>query len=269
MDTRALEASSAPDVPAWHELTRLIDRRGELANGLGELDTQQRHAVEAATRAGAHVAELERRRLGGDDVTDAQRAKAAKELERARAEADAPWSERRQGARLAVGDTDEAITGFVVENFDELIDGLTAQGEQAARAVDAAAAQLLSAYQEREAIASRMSALSSVIAPPRPGDVAYTRAERVAAEASRLLDEGGERPPTCRDPRVPRHGQAPAHVFGLARGHNIELESAEDLPTSGFDGGARESPPRVESHSEALSRVLRERSADARGWFNA
>jgi hypothetical protein len=207
MDTRSLESPNSPDVPSWRELESLIARRRELARGLDELDAAQRSAVEAATLAGSRVAELERVRLGGGDVTDAQRTKASKELERARAEADAaPWNERRQGARLAVGDADRAITTFVVENFGELIDGLTTQGEQAARQVDATAAALLSAYQEREAIASRMSALSSVIAPPRPGDVSFSKAERLAAEASKLLDEGGELAPTCRDPRQPRHG---------------------------------------------------------------
>jgi hypothetical protein len=70
-----------------------------------------------------------------------------------------------------------------------------------------AARQPIDAYHERERIAQEISALASTAGRVHPGDVSFTRAEQVVREATRLLDGGGERPPTLtRDPRQPRQG---------------------------------------------------------------
>jgi hypothetical protein len=202
-----LRMPQPPDTPVWQELGALADRRADLAAGLDDLVAQQRAATATADAAAAHVADLERRRLGGEDVAAGEQSKAAKDLERARAAQSQPWAERRQGHKAAIRDADVAITRFVGERFDDLLAGLTEQGVEAARAIDVAAEQVIAAYAYRAQIANTMSALANSIAMVRPGDVSYTMAEPLAKEARRLLDRGGERPPTCREPRVPRQGK--------------------------------------------------------------
>jgi hypothetical protein len=209
MDARNLAGSDAPDSPAWREIAGLIDRRIELAGGVDRLDLNQREATQARDAASLAVIDLERRALGGEQVSSAQRKSAESELARARAHAAEPWAERRAGAQRAVADIDRSIGRFVIEHFDDLADGLRAQGKEAAQATDDAANALLAAYAKREEIANRMNALGSMVRPTRPGDVTYSRAETLARAASALLDGGGEHAPDMRDPRQPR-GVQPA-----------------------------------------------------------
>lgn len=186
----------------------MVDRRIELTAAVDRLDVEQRSSTVAAQAAANALADLERRALGGEDVSATKRRTSEQELSRARARAAEPWAERAAGANAAVADVDQAIARLVTQRFDDLADGLRAQGDEAAQAVDDAAGALIAAYERREAIASRMNALSSMIRPTRPGDVSASRADALAREAGRLLDGGGERPPDMRDPRQPRHSAA-------------------------------------------------------------
>lgn len=207
MDVRNLSGDT-PANAAWESLADLIARRGELTAAVDRLDHDQRAAGEAARRASAAVADLQRRTLGGETIPASRVKTAEQELSRARSRASEPWQERRQGATAAIVDADRAISTFVIGRFDDLVAGLVAQGEQAAQAIDDAAARLLQAHAERAAIANRMSSLASLVRAVRPGDVSRSRAERAAHAAQALLDGGGEVPPSLRhDPRQPRHSQ--------------------------------------------------------------
>jgi hypothetical protein len=206
MDPRTLATPNPPDTPAWEELGRLLDRRGELTARVDDLGRQQGAANEAARSAAAAVADAERAALAGEDApADTKRLDAA--LAKARARANEPWPERHAGAQRALADHDSAIQRFVVARYADLQDGLREQGEAARAAVDHAAGQLVAAHAAWEAIAGRMSALASSIAPVRPGDWTRSRSERAASEAARLLDNGGELTPDVRDPRKPRYSE--------------------------------------------------------------
>jgi hypothetical protein len=205
MDPRTLATTNPPATPAWEELGRLLDRRGELAARIDDLERQQGQANADAAKAAAAVADAERAALAGEDVPDTKKLDAA--LSRARSRAAEPWAERRDGARRALADHDAAIQCFTVEKYADLQAGLRAEGEAVTRAVDQAAADLVAAHTEWEHVASRMTALASSIRPQRPGDWTYSRAERAAAEAGRLLDNGGEVVPDVADPTKPRHSQ--------------------------------------------------------------
>lgn len=183
------------DSPAWSEVGALLSRRAELTRIVDRIDVEQREATEARERAAAAVVDLERRAHGGgEDVTDAQRQRAEAALGKARAEAAAPWAERRLGGQRAVADLDREIQRLIGERFDDLVAGLVAQGEEAARDLDAAASAVIAAHHRREAVASRLGALVSVVRRVEPGDVSYSRAEPLVRSAEALLGEGGERP---------------------------------------------------------------------------
>ena len=207
MDTRSL-TDDPPGTPEWSEITRLADRRAEFAGRVDGLDREQRAATEARDAASAAVVDVERRRLNGEDVTTAEQKRVEAALEKARSEVAAPWSERQLAVRRAIGDLDREVQAYVTANFDALVEGLTAKGREAAEAIDRAAADLISAVAVRESVASRMAALASTVRPIRPGDITRSQAERVANEAGRMLDNGGEVAPTLtHDPRSPRYAE--------------------------------------------------------------
>jgi hypothetical protein len=206
MDVRALANPEPPTTGPWRRLAELLDRRADLAAHLDGLDHEQRASSQAAVAAAAHVADLERRGLAGETVTAEQTKKAAQALTRARARQAEPWPERRDGARRAITDHDHEIQRFVAANYAELQEGLRQQGREATRAVEQAAAALVEAHSRWETIGTRMNALASSVRPVQPGDWARARAERAAAEASKLLDQG-EVEPDVRSPLEPRHPQ--------------------------------------------------------------
>jgi hypothetical protein len=99
------------------------------------------------------------------------------------------------------------VRHFTGQHLEELVEGLQRVGEVGTANVNAAAAALVAAFQEREGIAGEISTLVSSVARLHPGDVAYSRAEQVVRAASELIEQGGEVPPLLqRDPRQPRHG---------------------------------------------------------------
>jgi hypothetical protein len=207
------EAMQAMGSPEWAELGRLADRRAELVEHVAALEGDQRAANQAATAAATAIADAERVRLAGGDVSDTKRLESA--LARARGRASEPWPERLAGARRAVADQDRRIQEFIGAHYDELQAALREQGERAARRVDAAAAEIVAADAAWQALASQMSALASQLGRLRPGDHVHSRAEAVVREAARLLDVGGELAPDVRDPRLPRYA-ATADADALA-----------------------------------------------------
>jgi hypothetical protein len=200
MDPRTLNADT-PDNAAWEALVELLAKRSSLEARVDALEHEQGQA-HAAARAAAHAVE-EAERAGAPD------AKLDAALAKARARAAQPWAERVAGARRAVADADAAIQRYEVANLRGLNDGLAELGEHAARDINRAAADLVGAYERWQNISGRMSGLASAIRPTRPGDASFSRAERAAAEAARLLDMGGEVAPRHADPTKPRH-HAPA-----------------------------------------------------------
>jgi hypothetical protein len=83
----------------------------------------------------------------------------------------------------------------------------------AAQAMDTAAEAVVAANTQRASVEQRVFALITLIRPARPGDVARSRAEALAAEAGKLLQQGGERAPQVLvSPSQPRHGEVSARV---------------------------------------------------------
>jgi predicted nucleic acid-binding Zn-ribbon protein len=204
------------EVEAQDELDRLTDKRSELATALDALEDEQRAAHEAVRAAQARVADIERRRVAGEAVAEAEQAQAAKALARSRQTADAPWAEKRAGRAAAVRDADRRIQLFIGEHYPSLQDGLRAEGEAVAVAVNRAAERLVEAHREWEAILSRMTELAASVRPVRPGDWTRARSEAAVRAAAALLDQGGEVGPDCRDPRTPRHREAVAEPEPVA-----------------------------------------------------
>jgi hypothetical protein len=59
-------------------------------------------------------------------------------------------------------------------------------------------------------------------------------------------------------------------VLGAVPAHTSSEPDEPQPESRGFDGGARTPvPPRPETHSETLTRILLERGADAGRWFGS
>jgi hypothetical protein len=111
-------------------------RRAELSAARDRLDADQREATHAVEVAAGKLADLERLSYTPSPPTAAQHKRAEDELSKARARAAEPWAERRRGASAAVADLDAQVQALVRERFDDLAEGLHAQGAQAAQAVE-------------------------------------------------------------------------------------------------------------------------------------
>jgi len=208
-----LDLGHEPRSDAGKTLAALLTSRAQMASRADAIEVQQRQAVEDRDAAAVALAQLERKSAAGEPVSQGERTKAEKTLSETRAQADAPWAERRAGAIAAVGDADDAIRRFIAEHLDELVDELREDGTAAAESVDAACRSIVEGYQARMLIEERLTSLLSMVRVPRVGDVTRTKAESVVGEANRLLDSGGEQAPVMRvDPRAPRHGQSVAEV---------------------------------------------------------
>jgi hypothetical protein len=197
-------AFPAPQSEAALELARLIDSRAELESKLDALDREQYAAGEKVTRLSDELTALERRSLEGESVTPAQRSKAEGELAKARAVAASPWGERRQALREAISGHQGRVQWFVAEHFAELVEEVEQDGEQAAQAVDDAAAKLVAAARERDIASKRLDALiATVNGHSNFGDVAVARSDAAVREAGRMLQQGGEIAPRLRAGIVP------------------------------------------------------------------
>ena len=118
------------------------------------------------------------------------------------------------GSRRALGDHDQVIAVFIGERFDELLEALHREADDAARRADLAAQELLAAFENREQVAARVGALTAAVRVPRPGDIERSRMEPATNAARALMESGGERAPRLRiDPRRRRrHDRACARV---------------------------------------------------------
>jgi hypothetical protein len=148
------------------ELDRLIDRRAELATEVAAAERSERVGAEGVRAARERLTEVERRRLGGEDV-GAERRKAEAALAKAEAESREPWRERAEAARRAVRDVDREIARAIMADFDGLLAVLHEEGEAARDRANEMLEQVVTAYQAREATAARIDALAATIRRPR------------------------------------------------------------------------------------------------------
>jgi len=190
---------------AAKELAALDLRRRDLENRLNDLDRQQREATEQVNQRSAELADLERRAAAGERVSAQARTKAEEALTQARLRHAEPWAERAAGVQAAIREAEQGKRAFVTEHLDELLGELVEDANAAAEDVNHAAQRLLDAYQQRQAVEQRVTALCGLVRPvTAPGAIRATRAEALAREAQRLLGEGGEVAPLPHvDPREP------------------------------------------------------------------
>lgn len=187
------------DAPSAAEaLAELTARRDEAEQRVRQLEQEQRAAGQAREEAMQALIQAER-----SGVSEAQRGKLEKGLNDAEARAAERWPERIAGARAAVGDAQGAIREFSAEHLDELVAGLVDEGEAAAEALNAAAEAVVEGHRRLMQIAGQISAtIHGAGIHVRPGDVSRSRADVLAREAARLLQEGGEVGPFLQhDPR--------------------------------------------------------------------
>ena len=200
---------SEPRSEAAIELTRLLGVQVELEARLDTLDREQRTAAETLTERSAELVALERRGLEGEQVTAAQRNKTEDALLKAKTAHAAPWGERRSAIQQAINGHQGRVQAFVAEHFAELVDEIEQDGAKAARAVDAAAGTLVTAYQERARCSQRLDTLIAAInGTSRSGDVALSRADGLFREADRMLQKGGEAAPVVRNGIMPGRDMA-------------------------------------------------------------
>jgi hypothetical protein len=187
-------------------MSELVARRADAEARVEQLEAEQLAAAQARIEARAALVESER--IG---ARTADRTK----LERALGEAESRpnvLAARIEGARQAVRDAEVALARHVQGHLTELVERLEAEGEAAAKRLDAAAEQVVARFRERDEVAAQISQLASLVGRVRPGDVTFTRAEAVAHAASQFISRGGEQPPRLeRQPNDPRHSEtAPA-----------------------------------------------------------
>jgi hypothetical protein len=186
------------------ERAALAEKRDKAERRIGELEDEQRQAVQA--REAARQALIEFERKGGG--RRAERNELETQLNDAERHAAERWGERIEGARRAARDARTAVQVFTREHLDELVAAKEQEGELPTSRLVEHAQAILDTYADRERVAGEIAQLvSSAGITIRPGDVTFSKCEPLAREASRLLSTGGEeRPRLRRDPRVPMHG---------------------------------------------------------------
>lgn len=165
---------------------------------VGQLEDEQRQAVAAQREASAALAEAERVGVGS-----AERHALEEALTKAKSTAGEPWAERIAGAQAATRDADRLLREYVGAHLGKLVATLEVEGEAAAAQVDQAAAELVAAYQHREAIAAQLGQLITWVRSPSPGDVSFSRADDAYRAAAVLLAQGGEMPVTLNKDQPP------------------------------------------------------------------
>jgi hypothetical protein len=177
-------------------LADLLRRRQEALASADGIEQAHREATAAVARCSRELEELERRAVASKEpVSKAVRQRAEQALDDAKREAAQPFSERARAARFGADDLRGEAGRFAVQHLDELLAGLHERGEAAAGMVDGGARMVLDGVAQRAQVEQETFALITLIRPARPNDVQRGRSEQLAAEATRLLDGGGERPP--------------------------------------------------------------------------
>jgi hypothetical protein len=210
--TTARDPKLAGLVDAAAAMSKLVEKREHANDRVHEIEAEQRlasHTLQATREA---LVQFERRGGGGEECRQLEQA-----LAEAKAEANAPWSERIEGARRRARDAQHEVAGYVAEHLTELVAAREAEGQAAAERINTACSEILAGHAEWERIAGDISALLSLVGPVRPGDVSFGRSEALAREASTLLREGGEQGPVVRrkpgEPRYPQPAvEEPAHA---------------------------------------------------------
>jgi hypothetical protein len=215
VSTRPQPRFDAPRSEAAKQLAALVKVRHDLGGQEAAINQQEREAHDNARRLAAELTDLERRVAVGEQVSAQARTKAEQTLVKARIAAHEPWAERRAGVQAAIRDQEHAILQFVAENLDELVAEIEEDGQDAAQALNRACRAVEDAYLQRMACEQRLTSVVGMVRIPRPGEIAFTRAEEVRRAAVALLMAGGEQPPTLKvDPREPRHSTASVEPLG-------------------------------------------------------
>jgi hypothetical protein len=177
-------------VDAVAELQELRERRSQAAGRVAALEREQRAARDEIAATTARLSEAERTGASKSTIT-----KIEGELSKARQRLSEPWDARINGARQAVRDVDVSVRQFVTEHLAELVEALEAEGRAVADRINSAAAELVAATSEWEAIAARIGQTIASISRPSPGDVSPNRAEQLAREAATFVAGGGAQGP--------------------------------------------------------------------------
>jgi hypothetical protein len=109
------------------------------------------------------------------------------------------------GARAAARDVDRQVRAHVSTHLKELVQAREADGQIVAERINSAAADLIAAYAEYEAVAGGMGMLLTQVTRPGPEDVTRSRPETDAAvkAAIALINLGGEEGPRLDRRRSP------------------------------------------------------------------
>jgi hypothetical protein len=172
------------------QLEQLHHRRTNAAAHITEIERNWRDANEQTAIASQALAEVERQ-----GATAPRRKKAEETLAAAKLKQAEPWQERLDGARAAARDVDRQLREFTAANLGELVDTLEQEGQAVADRINAAAAELVSAHADWEAIAGRIGATISMVSHPGPYDVSRSQAEQTVRAAVALINGGGENGP--------------------------------------------------------------------------
>jgi hypothetical protein len=201
------------------ELAKLREKQARLAARVSQVEGEQRAATAAVEAARNELVRLERSSALGEKVSQTARQRAEDALLQARTAGAAPWGERIAGAQEAARQAEQEVRAFIGRRLSELVEALEADGRTAAADLTAHAEGVIAAYERRETIAREISALASMVAPVRPGDVTRTASEQLAAACNALILGGGENPPRlAHDPRQPRYGQVPEQAHAVPAG---------------------------------------------------
>lgn len=179
---------------ASEELARLITEREAREARVDELEREARAASQALSEARNALVEGERR---GEPTGRLEKAIVDGESAMQR------WPLKIEGAQRGVRDAQQQVAIFVGANLPALLESREARGEAAAARLTAAAEEVIAAYTEREQIAQEIGSLLALTRRVEPQDVSASSGRALAAEASRLVEAGGEVPPRLDRDRVP------------------------------------------------------------------
>jgi hypothetical protein len=193
------------------QLARLVEARSRAGARVSELEADRRTATQTLMAASEALVQAERR---GARAAERQEFQAS--LVEAKATSAQPWPELIEGARRRVRDAQGEVVRFVEANLVPLIEVLETEGEAAAANLNAAAQALVDAFQERERVAREITALYAMtVSVAEVNAVPSSRAGALLSAANALLHEGGERPPMLRRELVRTDAPEPEAVASV------------------------------------------------------
>jgi chromosome segregation ATPase len=184
----------APCGEAMVELVRLREREREAHTRVDEVGRQAREASAELAAAREQLTEFERK----GDGRPVDRRKLEQRLAETEARATEPWRERRAGAERGAQDARTAVARYAAEHLDELVAAIEEDGRAAAQQVDHAAEQFLHAVERRAEVDRQLTGTVALTRRMRPGTVARAKSDEAVREVQRMLERGGEAPPTLR-----------------------------------------------------------------------